>query len=132
MKKIIDLRNWNFKIKSLDFEKAVTLPHTWNVDENTEVQLYRGRAEYNTVVSIDETENKTAVLYFGCAYHTAEVYVNGSYVGTHTGSGNTPFEFNVSAYLKKGENIIAVTVDNYKKDDMLPHSLDYDWGMTAD
>lgn len=127
MKKIIDLRNWNFKIKSLDFEKAVTLPHTWNVDENTEVQLYRGRAEYNTVVSIDETENKTAVLYFGCAYHTAEVYVNGSHVGTHTGSGNTPFEFNVSAYLKKGENIIAVTVDNYKKDDMLPHSLDYDW-----
>lgn len=127
MRQTIELKNWNFKINSLHFEKAVTLPHTWNVDENMQVQLYRGKAEYSTAVHVDDIENKKAILYFGCAYHTAEVYINSSLAGIHTGSGNTPFEFDITAYLKKGENIIRVTVDNYKKDDMLPHSLDYDW-----
>lgn len=40
MKQIINLENWNFKIDSLNFEKQVALPHTWNVDDNVQVQLY--------------------------------------------------------------------------------------------
>lgn len=127
MKQIIDLKNWTFKIDSLDFEKPVTLPHTWNVDDDMQVQLYRGMAEYNTTVTVDELENKTAVLYFGCAYHTANVYVNDKLAGYHSGSGNTPFEFDITECLTEGENAVRVTVDNYKKNEMLPHSLDYDW-----
>lgn len=127
MKKTINLKNWNFKIDRLHFEKSVTLPHTWNVDEKKAVQLYRGEAEYCTTVHMDSIVNKTAILYFGCAYHTAKVYVNEKFVGLHTGSGNTPFEFNVTAFLITGENRIRVTVDNYKKAEMLPHELHYDW-----
>lgn len=127
MKKIIDLKKWNFKIDTLNFEKEVTLPHTWNVDDNKEVQLYRGIGEYETTVNIDVLENKTAVLYFGCAYHTANVYVNNHLAGIHTGSGNTAFEFNITAFLNTGENTIKVTVDNLNKAEMLPHKLDYDW-----
>lgn len=131
-----DLKKWNFKIEGLGIEKEITLPHTWNVDDNIEVQLYRGMAEYKTSVSLDELEGKTAILYFGCAYHTANVYVNNHLAGLHTGSGNTPFEFDITEYLANGENIIRVTVDNYKKPEMLPHCLDYDWaddgGLTRD
>lgn len=127
MKQVIDLKKWNFKIESLGFEKAVTLPHTWNVDENKDVQLYRGIAEYKTTVNIAALDNKTAMLYFGCAFHTANVYVNGKYAGCHSGSGYTPFELDVTEYLAVGENTIRVTVDNYKKEEMLPHMLDYDW-----
>lgn len=127
MKKVVDLKNWNFIIESLGFEKAVTLPHTWNVDDNKEVQLYRGLAEYKTAVSVDHLINKTAILYFGCAYHTANVYVNDRLAGCHSGSGNTPFEFDITDFLIQGENIIRVTVDNYRKNEMLPHALDYDW-----
>lgn len=127
MKQIIDLKNWNFKINSLHFEKQVTLPHTWNVDDNMQVQLYRGRSEYSTEVDIDLLKNKTAVLYFGCAFHTAEVYVNGAFAGAHKGSGYTPFEFDITAYLTEGKNSILVTVDNDKNNEMLPHALDYDW-----
>lgn len=127
MKQVIDLKKWDFKIESLGFEKAVTLPHTWNVDENMQVQLYRGEAEYETTVDIENLENKTAVLYFGCAFHTANVYVNGKYAGCHSGSGYTPFELDVTESLTVGENAIRVTVDNYKKEEMLPHMLDYDW-----
>ena len=39
MKKVFDLKNWHFRIDSLGFEKDVTLPHTWNTDENEKVQL---------------------------------------------------------------------------------------------
>lgn len=127
MKKVIDLKNWDFKIEHLNFEKQVTLPHTWNVDDNMQVQLYRGAAEYQTTVNLESLENKTAVLYFGCAYHTAEVYVNNRLVGCHSGSGNTPFEFNITECLAQGKNIIRVTVNNCRKNDMLPHALDYDW-----
>ena len=107
MKKVIDLKNWDFKIEHLNFEKQVTLPHTWNVDDNMQVQLYRGAAEYQTTVNLESLENKTAVLYFGCAYHTAEVYVNNRLVGCHSGSGNTPFEFNITECLAQGKNMIC-------------------------
>lgn len=127
MKQVTDLKIWNFRIDSLNFEKQVILPHTWNVDDNMQVQLYRGKAEYSTEVEIESLKNKTAVLYFGCAFHTANVYVNGALAGTHTGSGYTPFEFDVTKYLKEGKNNILVTVDNYKSGEMLPHMLDYDW-----
>lgn len=127
MKQITDIKNWCFTIDSLGVEKTVTLPHTWNVDDNTEIQLYRGEAEYKTTVQIESLENKTAVLYFGCAYHTANVYINDRLVGCHSGSGNTPFEFDITGCMVQGENIIRVTVDNYRKDEMLPHALDYDW-----
>lgn len=127
MKKIIELKKWNFKINDLNFEKEVTLPHTWNIDNNKEVQLYRGISEYETTVNIDTLENKTAILYFGCAYHTANVYINNHLAGIHTGSGNTPFEFDITDFLISGNNTIKVTVDNLNKAEMLPHKLDYDW-----
>lgn len=105
----------------------VTLPHIWNVEDNKEVQLYRGKSQYSTEINIDSLENKTAVIYFGCAFHTAYIYINGIPAGTHKGSGYTPFEFDITKFLTDGNNTIVVTVDNYKNSNMLPHMLDYDW-----
>lgn len=127
MKKRIDLKNWHFKIKSLDFETQVTLPHTWNVDDNKAVQLYRGEAEYSTVVDLEAPKGKKIFIYFGAAYHTANVYVNDRLAGIHTGSGDTPFEFDITDLVLAGRNTLRVTVDNHSKDEMLPHRLDYDW-----
>ena len=127
MKKVFDLKEWTFKVDGLGIEKTVTLPHTWNVDDNLPLQLYRGNAEYTTLVTAEAVDGKKAVLYFGCAYHTARVYVNGSYAGIHTGSGYTPFELDVTQYIKSGENEIRVSVDNYKSKDMLPYLLNFDW-----
>lgn len=53
--------------------------------------------------------------------------MNEVFAGVHTGSGYTPFEIDITAYLTVGENNIRVTVDNAKKNEMLPHALDYDW-----
>lgn len=127
MKKTVDLKNWCFRIEKLDFEEQVTLPHTWNVSDNKDVQLYRGTGEYTTKISVDKIDFDNAVLYFGCAFHTANVYVNDCPAFIHTGCGYTPFEFDISKFLTVGENTIRVTVNNLNKPEMLPHCLDYDW-----
>ena len=35
MKKIVELKKWQFSIEKLNVKKQTTLPHTWNVYENT-------------------------------------------------------------------------------------------------
>lgn len=126
MKKL-DLQTWRFSIESLHFNKEVTLPHTWNVDDCMEVQLYRGEAEYETTLQLNTLPEASAMLYFGCAYHTADVYVNDHLAGRHSGSGNLPFRFEVLPWLHTGENTLRVVVNNQSKEEMLPHALDYDW-----
>ena len=136
MRKTIDLKKWHFKIERLHFEKDVMLPHTWNVDEQQEVQIYRGTAEYKTEITVETLENKTVRLYFGCAYHTCSVSINGQFAGKHTGSGYTPFELDITKYLTVGKNEVSVTVDNRKSADMLPYKMNFDWaddgGLTRD
>ena len=49
------------------------------------------------------------LLHFGAVDWKADVWVNGVCVGTHTG-GFTPFEFDITAALKKGDNELKVRV----------------------
>lgn len=49
------------------------------------------------------------MLNFGAVDWSAEVYINGVLVGSHTG-GYTPFSIDITAALKKGEQSIAVRV----------------------
>lgn len=48
-------------------------------------------------------------LHFGAVDHTAEVFVNGSPAGRHSG-GYTPFAFDVTDFLRDGENALEVRV----------------------
>ena len=51
-------------------------------------------------------------LCFGAVYQTADVWVNGKYLGKHIG-GYTPFEFNVSDIIQAGQtNTIALSANN--------------------
>ncbi|WP_232280280.1 glycoside hydrolase family 2 protein [Sphingomonas sp. PAMC 26605] len=49
------------------------------------------------------------LLNFGAVDHVAHVWVNGAIVGTHVG-GSDPFSFDITDFLKPGENIVAVQV----------------------
>lgn len=54
--------------------------------------------------------NRDVVLHFGAVDWDAEVWINGAKVGEHTG-GYTPFQFNITPYLKKkGLQTIRVRV----------------------
>lgn len=127
MKQAAELKEWSFRIAPLGVEKQVCLPHTWNVYPDRAIQLYRGRAEYQTTVTLGRLARKRVILYVGAAFHTARVYLNNQFAGLHDGSGYTPFELDLTAWAHEGQNILRITVDNQSREDMLPHALDYDW-----
>ncbi len=123
----ISLNKWDFKIGKLNYSAKVAVPHTWNVDDS--VMEYRGEAEYETSVFIDEAlKNKRVFLSCNAVYHTAKVYINGASAGEHNRSGYTPFKFDITNLIKFGENNrIRIVVDNTHIDEMLPHNGDFDW-----
>lgn len=127
MENKIVLSDWDFSIDKLNYKSKVKIPHTWNVCEET--QHYRGKAEYGTTFFAGkELKNKKVMLFLGAVYHTAVVTVNDTYIGTHTGSGYTPFKFDITnAVLFGKENKINVTVDNKPSKNMLPYQKNFDW-----
>ncbi|MDR0384952.1 MAG: beta-galactosidase [Prevotellaceae bacterium] len=54
-------------------------------------------------------KNKSVILNFGAVDWKAEVYVNDVKIGEHTG-GYTPFSFDITPYLIKGEQKLVVKV----------------------
>ena len=64
--------------------------------------------------------NERVLLHFGAVDQEAEVYINSFYVGHHEG-GYLPFTFEITEYLREGENELFVEVT-----DALDHRLP--WG----
>ncbi len=54
-------------------------------------------------------DNRRTILHFGGIYSAANVWVNGQYAGYTQGSNNVS-EFDITKYLKPGENTLAVEV----------------------
>lgn len=54
-----------------------------------------------------EYKDKNVILHFGAVDYRATVYVNGRYVGKHSG-GYTPFSFDITEYIKESGNYISL------------------------
>lgn len=68
---------------------------------------------YKKEFYIPEDFNKGRVfIHFGAVDQVAEVYLNGSHVGFHSG-GYTPFKCELTDYIQAGENTLIVTVKDY-------------------
>lgn len=68
---------------------------------------------YEKVFEITDDFNRGRVfIHFGAVDQIADVYVNGTHVGSHTG-GYTPFSFEITESLKTGENRLNVVVKDY-------------------
>lgn len=96
-------------------KKAVTLPHAWNEDEAFRVPIVEMsdtvvwyRKEFRLP---KEAEGKRVLIEFEGARQAAEVFVNGKTVGLSE-NGVTAFGFDLTPYLKKGNNKIEVCTDN--------------------
>ena len=67
---------------------------------------------YRAVFSVDAPGPDEAVFIHFCGVdYKAQVFVNGALAGTHEGFF-APFEFDISPYLREGENILLVRVEN--------------------
>ena len=69
---------------------------------------YNPVGTYRNMVVLDQKMlDEEVILHFAAAKSAMYVYVNGKYVGYSQGS-KTPAEFNISSFVQKGENLIAL------------------------
>lgn len=83
--------------------ETVTIPHTFEKERR-----YHS-AWYCSKYTIKTSKKERYFLMLSRVDLISSVYVNGNLVGTHIGS-YTPFEFDVTDYLKEGDNVIAIFV----------------------
>ena len=64
-------------------------------------------------------QNELVHLYIGTSNFSTKIFINGEIVGAFN-SGYTAFNFEVSKYLKNGDNFIIIQVDNTLSADSVP------------
>ncbi|MRX69548.1 beta-galactosidase [Flavobacterium resistens] len=122
-------RPTNFFEPGLDVSKwsEIQVPSNWEL-QGYDIPIYTNitypfpknppfiAGDYNPVASYrrnftvsDSWNDKEIILHFGSISGYARVFLNGKEVGM-TKASKTPAEFNITSFLKKGENLIAVQV----------------------
>ncbi|MDO5719609.1 MAG: beta-galactosidase subunit alpha [Actinomycetaceae bacterium] len=108
---------------------SVNVPHMWQIDGYGNLQYTdegypfpidppfvpsdNPTGAYQKQITLDEVDkNRQYILRFDGVESYFELFVNGQYVGFSKGSRLTA-EFDVTAYLKTGNNLIAVKVLQY-------------------
>lgn len=130
-----NLTRWLFSRDSVSYT-AVTVPHDWAIggpfdkqydlqyvaiEQNGETEKteksgrsgalpWIGRGYYRTTVRLDKVP-RTALLCFDGAMSEPAVYVNGHLAGQWA-YGYNAFRVDATPYLRKGENTIAVSLNN--------------------
>jgi beta-galactosidase len=122
-------RPMNFYATDLDVAKwkEIQVPSNWEL-QGFDIPIYTNitypfpknapfiGGDYNPVASYrrsfsvsDSWKDKEIILHFGSISGYARVFLNGKEVGM-TKASKTPAEFNITSFLKKGDNLIAVQV----------------------
>lgn len=132
MRKVYSLnQNWlfdkviNTKEESLHkIEKGenINLPHTWNIGENIERNLY---VYEKNIEILEKHKNDDLFLEFLGANSVCRVYLNDFYLGEHRG-GYSTFRFKITnSYNWNGDNKLKVYVDNSLTTDVSPLTGDF-------
>ncbi|MFR9651786.1 MAG: glycoside hydrolase family 2 TIM barrel-domain containing protein [Rikenellaceae bacterium] len=124
--------NWRFKLggadeanytTSLDDSKweSVSIPHTLKLtsidldgcrDDKKQTTFHREVGWYRRDITPSKS-SKRVVLDFEGVHQVTTLWVNGRKVGVHGVGGYTPFQFDITPYVKRGvKNQITVLADN--------------------
>ena len=80
---------------------------------------------YERKFSVPEKwRGKKILLNFGAVDYRCQVFINGSFVGSHTG-GQTPFQFDITRYLNWKEEEIRVEAHDPLKDESIPRGKQF-------
>jgi beta-galactosidase len=105
--------------------KRVDLPHDWVIAQPFKrgaeggytaqnmqgFFAWEGICWYRKEFTLANTEGKAVYLYFGGAYRNSTVFINGKEAGGRA-SGYSSFEIDISSFVKEGNNLAAVRLDN--------------------
>ena len=105
---------------------AVTLPWTWNAVDGQDGgnDYYRGTYEFEKVLCRPEMPaGSRLILEITAAANTAEVFMNGKFLGRHDG-GFSIYRVDLTDELRD-ENRITIFVDNSENDCVYPQKADF-------
>ncbi|MGN0754249.1 MAG: sugar-binding domain-containing protein [Aristaeellaceae bacterium] len=99
--------------------RVVTLPHDWSVEHPFDRNhasgtgyLPGGTAWYRKhFVLPEDVRGKRVRITFGGVYKHARVYINSNHLGSNA-YGYTTFTFDVSEFIRPGENVLSVRVEH--------------------
>ncbi|MFI5335383.1 MAG: glycoside hydrolase family 2 protein [Opitutales bacterium] len=107
-----------------DRSPTLTVPRDWNT-QDSRLFHYEGTVWYRRLFDWTPAPHSRVFLHFSAANYQADVYLNARKLGHHTG-GFTPFDFEVTGFLKDHDNSIVVRVDNRRQAEGVP-TLNTDW-----
>ena len=117
---------WNFKFEDETDKREINVPFAFQsplsgigINKMCDDMLYE-----RTVEIPKEWKNKKIILHFGAVDYRCRLYVNGSYVGKHTG-GNTSFSFDITPYLTWEKEEIRLEVNDPCKDETIPRGKQF-------
>lgn len=116
---------WQANFDVSDWVK-VDLPHTYNVADMLNARdHYRGPAFYRKQLTIPSLRpGVRTYLEFDGAFLVTDIWINGAKAGHHEG-GFARFRFDITPFLKAGQNSLAVKVDSSKAFDIAPLGGDF-------
>lgn len=118
---------------SFDHGIKLNVPSDWN-SQMTELKYYEGTVWYARKFDANKKTNQRLFLYFGAVSYRCRIYLNGKEMGKHEG-GFTPFQIEVTDFVKDTDNFLAVEVNNTRTEDAIP-AMAFDWwnygGITRD
>lgn len=94
--------------------KKVTLPHAFNEDESFRLSIEQHTDTvvwYRKHFQLEDVKGKKVFIEFEGIRQAGEFYLNGQYLGLHE-NGVMAVGFDLTPYIKEGENVIAVRTDN--------------------
>lgn len=109
---------------NFDTSEQLMVPGDWNT-QSDKLYYYEGTVWYKKDFDYSSTKEELVYLYFEAVNYEAVVYLNGERLGSHIG-GYTPFQFDITDKVKKGNNFIVVKVDNKRKRENVP-TVNQDW-----
>ncbi|MFI3280703.1 MAG: glycoside hydrolase family 2 TIM barrel-domain containing protein [Rikenellaceae bacterium] len=101
--------------------ESVDLPHDWSIEgpfsldnpaECRGAWLPTGKCGYRKSFKVKSSDiGKRFEIHFEGAYRNSEVWINGQYLGKRP-MGYIAFHYDMTPYIKAGENVITVKLDN--------------------
>lgn len=119
-------KDWEFRLDKDGSEwEKVSIPHTWNAHDGTTPDYYRGTGEYRYRLEVSPSMlEKRIFLRCEAVSQVAEVSVNGKNIGMHQGGFNA-FCFELTPWMKNGNNLIQIKVSNSKENNIAPLAGDF-------
>ena len=103
--------------------RTMRVPSNWNIGV-PELRYYDGAVLFEREFAASRPGRRLFLRFEGSFYHT-RVWLNGKRLGAHDG-GFTPFEFDVTEYVRNGRNRLSAWVDAKPRAERLPCEMT-DW-----